>query len=224
MIKNSFIIVCLLVLFFSCKKDAAIILPAINSPNNMATGQDTMLPLAVGNYWIYQRSDNDSLSNISLQNSFDSVYIEKDTFIFGEQYFKFSHSNSTFFNFYYFFPNFYGSVFIRDSSGFLVTSNHKILLDNVHMHDTIERNVHSNYDYSCTVPDNFTQKQFLIGNYSGISMNCIYIRNHPQMMALDTFCTQMFVDKIGIVNSYYSYFGCLKNCRYNHQLIRYYLN
>ena len=86
-----------MVLFISCKKDAAITLPAINTfNNNTATSQDTMLPLAVGNYWIYQKSQDDSSGTYTMQNQFDSLYIEKDSIIFGNLYYKFKHADNYF--------------------------------------------------------------------------------------------------------------------------------
>ncbi|MES2513928.1 MAG: hypothetical protein V4580_07270 [Bacteroidota bacterium] len=222
MIKNGLILLSLICVFFSCKKDTLVMAPP-SSLSNTVTATDTMLPLSVGNYWIYQKSNDDTLGNLNLQNSFDSVYVEKDTFIVGEHYYKLGHSNSNFYN-YYFLPNFNGAVYIKDSANYLITSEHLVLLDKVHIHDTIRKDVFSVNEYACTVPDNFTQKQFVMGNHSGLSMNIIYIRNHPQSMVKDTACSQMFVDKIGIVKSIYSFSGCLKHCRYSQNLIRYHLN
>lgn len=225
MMKHILIVLTLIIAFFSCKKDTAISPPAPNFTNNTATSsQDTMLPLAVGNYWIYQKSDDDTLGNLNLQNSFDSVYVEKDTFIIGEHYYKLCHTNMNFLSYYYFY-NGSLSQYIKDSADYLVTRNYGILLDKIHVHDTIQRYIFAGgYEYACTVPDDFTQKQFVIGNYSGISMNTIFIRNHPMSMVKDTTCAQMFVDKVGIVKSIYSYSGCLKHCRYSQNLIRYHLN
>jgi len=189
---------------------------------NMDAVNDTMLPLAVGNYWIYQISQDDTLGGIHLQNSFDSVYIEKDTFIIGEHYYKLCHTNMGFYNYYYF--NSGPVQYLKDSSGYIVTKNAGVLFDKIHMHDTIRRDVYSPYDYSCVVPDNFFQKQFLIGNYSGISMNIIYIRNVPAITVRDTAWAQMFVDNIGIVRSFYYFIGCMKHCWTSHNLIRYHVN
>lgn len=224
MIKNSIIILSLVIVFFSCKKDAAISLPTPNLPNPTATNSfDTMLPLAVGNYWIYQISNDDTLGGVHLQNNFDSVYVEKDTLIVGEHYYKLCHTNMNFRDYYYFNG---GNLvrYLKDSSGYLVIKDWGILLDKVHMHDTIRKDVFSTYEYACTVPDFFTQKQFVLGNYSGISMNTLYIRNHPQSMVFDTACAQMFVNNIGVVRSYYYFSGCMKHCWTSHNLIRYHLN
>ena len=70
-------------------------------------------------------------------------------------------------------------MFIKYSSSYLVTQHAGILLDKIHIRDTIRKDVFSIYEYACTVPDDFTQKQFIIGTYSGISMNTIFYRNHP---------------------------------------------
>ncbi len=211
----------ILFLFFSCKKDPTVILT--QSTNNTSVNNDTMLPLAVGNYWIYQKSNDDTLGNLNLQNEFDSVYVEKDTFIVGEMYYKLRHTNINFY-YYYNFLNYNGVVYLRDSSNYLISSDHRLLLDKFNLHDTILKSVHSIYDYSCVVPDDFTQRQFVIGNYSGLSMNCIYIRNIPQHNIIDTVCAQMFVDKIGIAKSVYGFVSCSKYCKYSQNLIRYHLN
>jgi len=44
--------------------------------------------LKVGNYWIYQYFDIDSLGNATATNTYDSCYVEKDTTINGKTYFK----------------------------------------------------------------------------------------------------------------------------------------
>ena len=223
MIKNSLIIFSLIIIFFSCKKETLTLPVPNHNSNNSVAINDTMLPIAIGNYWIYQLSDDDTLGGVHLQNNFDSVYVEKDTFIVGEHYYKLCHTNINFRDYYHF--NGGGFVqYLKDSSGYLVIKNRGILLDKIHMHDTIQRNVYFPYEYSCLVPDSFSQKQFVLGNYSGISMNTLFIRNHPQSMVFDTACAQMFVDKIGIVKSFYYFSGCMKHCWTSHNLIRYHLN
>jgi len=44
--------------------------------------------LAVGNYWIYQQFEVDEAGNAVPKNVFDSAYVEKDTLINSETYFK----------------------------------------------------------------------------------------------------------------------------------------
>ncbi len=223
MMKKVLIVFSLIIMFFSCKKETLTLPDPNYNNNNSVTVNDTMLPLAVGNYWIYQLSDDDTLGSIHLKNNFDSVYVEKDTFIVGEHYYKLCHTNMNFRD-YFHFTNGNLAQYIKDSSGYLVTKNWGIMLDKVNMHDTIKRDIISSIEYSCLVPDSFSQKQFVLGNYSGISMNILFIRNHPQSMVFDTACAQMFVDKIGIVRSFYYFSGCMKYCWTSHNLIRYHLN
>jgi hypothetical protein len=82
----------ILFLFFSCKKDPTVILT--QSTNNTSVNNDTMLPLAVGNYWIYQMSRDDSSGTYTMLNDIDSLYIEKDSMISGELYYKFKHADN----------------------------------------------------------------------------------------------------------------------------------
>ena len=94
MIKNSLIILSFIIVFFSCKKDSVISLPPPNFPNTISTASmDTMLPLAIGNYWIYQKSTDDTSGYYSMTSEMDSVYVVKDTMVMGERRFKIAHSN-----------------------------------------------------------------------------------------------------------------------------------
>ncbi len=222
MIKNSFIIVCLLVLFFSCKKDALITLPAPNFANNTVSTSDSLLPLAVGNYWIYEKSNDDTLGELNLQGIFDSVYISKDTFVAGEQYFKFCHTNNQFINYFRFYNN-NGPQFIKDSAGYLVTIDHVLLLDTVHIQDTIHV-IGSSPERFCVVPDLFVNKQFLAGTFSGNIMKTIYFRTAPTSYFTDTICSSYYVKGVGLVKDQYAYSGCWKYCRYSNNLIRYHVN
>ncbi len=211
-----------MILFFSCKKDKSINEPETPEPTLQASGP--MQPLAVGNYWIYQLSSYDSAGAINLQNEFDSVYVAADTLISGAQYYKIGHTNTVSYAYYYNFGVNNPVMYIKDSLGFLVSLNHDILLDKVHLHDTIQKTVYSIYEYSCEVPNTFTQKQFLSGIHSGVSMDIIFHRTHPANTVTDTSCVQYYVENIGIVRTYYSFAGCLKQCRFGHNLVRYHLN
>ena len=222
MIKNSLIIFSLIIVFFSCKKDTLITLPTPNFPTNSSLGNDSLLPLAVGNYWIYEKSNDDTLGGLNLQSIFDSVYIAKDTFVAGEQYFKFCHTNNQFLNYFHF--NFYTSCqYIRDSLGYLVTIDHWLLLDTVHVKDTIAVN-NMPPERLCLVPDKFNNKQFLSGTFSGNIMKTIYFRTAPTSYFTDTICSAYYAKGIGLVKDQYAYSGCWKYCRYSNNLIRYHLN
>lgn len=66
------------VLFFSCKKD---------DDNNNITYPD-YANLKVGNYWVYQHFFIDTTGSDSALNVYDSCYVEKDTIINGNTYYK----------------------------------------------------------------------------------------------------------------------------------------
>ncbi len=219
--KNSLIVLSLIIVFFSCKKDTQIIPLVSNSPNNIASQSDSLLPLAVGNYWIYEKSNDDTLGGMNLQGIYDSVYIAKDTFIAGEQYFKFCHTNNQFLNYFRFNHN--GYQFIKDSAGYLVTIEQNLLLDTVHIQDTIFIN-NMPPERLCLVPDKFSNKQFLAGTFSGNIMKTIYFRTAPTSYFTDTICSAYFAKGIGLVKDQYAYSGCWKYCRYSNNLIRYHLN
>ena len=221
MMKSSLIVLSLVIVFFSCKKDTQIIPFVTNSPNSIASQSDSLLPLAVGNYWIYEKSNDDTLGGINLQGIYDSVYIAKDTFIAGEQYFKFCHTNNQFLNYFWFYNN--GYQFIKDSAGYLVTIDHILLLDTVHIQDTISIN-NMPPERLCRVPDKFNNKQFLSGTFSGNIMKTIYFRTAPTSYFTDTICSAYFAKGIGLVKDQYAYSGCWKYCRYSNNLIRYHLN
>ncbi len=98
----------ILVSFYACKTEEP-----------KPTIYDSYLPLAVGNYWIYQHFKiNADDSEIPL-NSFDSIFIKNDTIIDGQKYFAFYHKLSQ--NKINPGGTFTGiPTHLRDSAGFLV--------------------------------------------------------------------------------------------------------
>ena len=216
------LIICSLILFYSCDRDKKTITPEEPEPAPSVT--PSLFPMSVGNYWVYQLSNDDSLGNLNLQNGFDSVYVEADTMIASEHYYKFRHSNTTSYAGYYSFGNATSVQYLRDSSGYIVNANHQIVLDKTHINDTINRYIISPAEYVCTVPHTFSQKTFLIGTHSGNCMDVIYFRNIPAHYVIDVSSSTYYVNGIGTVRSYYSYASCLNQCRYSHNLIRYHGN
>jgi hypothetical protein len=116
--KNTKLIFSLVLLFFSfifnaCKKD-----PIENKTSSTTqTNSPSYSQLKVGNYWIYQRFEIDSLGNETALNKFDSCFIENDTVINNKIYYKMYR------------PKVYGSStptylvdFIRDSLHYIVNS------------------------------------------------------------------------------------------------------
>lgn len=74
---------------YSCKKEKK------SEPDCPPETEVTSTPipnysaLKVGNYWIYERFEVDEFGNSTSLNIIDSCYIEKDTVVNGQQYFKF---------------------------------------------------------------------------------------------------------------------------------------
>lgn len=100
----------------SCKKDKDIVPtpPATPAPITY----DNYSKLAVGNYWIYQKYTIDSLGNILATYGTDSCYVEKDTIINAQTYYKVFRPDPIFFQDY---------TFERDSLSYIVTSTGKII-------------------------------------------------------------------------------------------------
>lgn len=107
----------------SCKKDDEC-QPAITNNNtqviqNPGTNYSS---LQVGNYWIYQRFQLDPPSTETALPVFDSCYVEKDTLIHGNTYFKYvGYSNSLPTS-----PSAPTIEFLRDSLDYLVDLNGRI--------------------------------------------------------------------------------------------------
>ncbi len=93
---------CTLFIASSCKKD---------KPVDLTYPDYSMLN--VGNYWVYERFMVDSLGNATSLNQFDSCYIEKDTLLSGNTYFKMRYPDD-------FDQNVYRTNFFRDSSGYTI--------------------------------------------------------------------------------------------------------
>jgi len=107
-ISTSFII---LFLFAGCKKDNEII-PHLPSPPNEVIYPD-FSQLKVGNYWVYQQFIVDSSGNATPTNVYDSCYVEKDTLINNNTYFKVYRPNP-------YFPQ-WGYTYLRDSLHYIVS-------------------------------------------------------------------------------------------------------
>ena len=99
---------CMLFLFVSnsCKKEASPII------------YDTYFPLKVGNYWIYEEIRVDFSGTETSMNRLDSNYVEKDTVINGDTYYKVHKPNIVF-------PDYF--ELLKDSMHYIVNVNGKIL-------------------------------------------------------------------------------------------------
>lgn len=72
-------------LIYSCKKEDEVEVV----PTPTSTVYPNYSQLKVGNYWIYQRFEVDSLGNATPTAVYDSCYIDKDTIIDSQTYYKY---------------------------------------------------------------------------------------------------------------------------------------
>lgn len=82
---NALVVCLMLFCFIACKKNKNTE-PECEPTNEVVN--TSYSKLKVGNYWIYQHFIVDSLDNGTAINTFDSCYIQKDTVINGNTYFK----------------------------------------------------------------------------------------------------------------------------------------
>lgn len=135
--KKSIFASTLLALFlFACKKD---------QPANMVEYAD-YANLKTGNYWLYERYRLDADGTYTPLGIFDSTFVEKDTLINGNTYFKYMEDQLGT-------QPGYEATFIRDSLHYLVNSAGRILFSSENFVDTFaqhyevfENGSHSNLD------------------------------------------------------------------------------
>lgn len=87
--KQSFLLpaISIITMMSACKKNKETE-TATPAPAPAATNYPGYQPMKVGNYWIYQQFDVDTFGNATPRNVFDSCYVEKDTIINSQTYFK----------------------------------------------------------------------------------------------------------------------------------------
>ena len=119
-------IVLSMTLFFSCKKEKSVEPETIATPSATPLSYTNYSALKVGNYWIYQRFYTDDFGVETPMSIIDSCYIEKDTVILGNTYYKYmspkinSPSPSPDIQ------NPHSPEYYRDSLSYLVSSNGRI--------------------------------------------------------------------------------------------------
>ena len=101
----------------SCKKDDEGQNPN-PQPEPVITTYDNYSALKVGNYWIYEYFDVDSMGNATSKNLFDSCYVKNDTIINGNTYYRLVQPSAYFSD-----PTIYPqSRLLRDSLHYIVGS------------------------------------------------------------------------------------------------------
>jgi hypothetical protein len=159
--------------------------------------------------------------NCVLQNVFDSVYIVKDTIILTEKFYKIMHTNSGFDYYFNFSNNNY--VWLKDSLGYLINYQRRILLDTVNLKDTIEI-ASFGLGLRKLVPDTFVNRSFCLGTFSGNWMkNCfLYPPNFKQFNG--AFCYQAFVKNKGLIKARMLFTNNPYHSMYSFNLKNYHLN
>ena len=114
-----FIYIAVIFSFFHCKKKDAPALVIVENAPSPVKKYDNYLPLKIGNYWIYERFQIEQHGTTFSLNQFDSSYVEKDTLIRNNTFFKIRR--------YDFIFNQYRYLTIRDSLHYILDSSGKIL-------------------------------------------------------------------------------------------------
>ena len=119
--RKLFLLVLAISLFAACNKDKT-------NPQE----ESNYFPMQIGNYWVYQHYNIDSLGNETDMNKTDSVIIKRDTIINNKQYFVLEGTN------YPYNGNRWEILdYLRDSSGYLVNINGVIKCSNNNFSDTL---------------------------------------------------------------------------------------
>ncbi len=126
--KYFFSITIIIATIFSCNKQEDTTIDKFNDEAG------NFLPLAVGNYWIYEVNKVDIDGNTEFVNM-DSTYIYGDTLINNLNYFCFKSSSATSYNQY-----------LRDSSDYIVDQNGQRFLYQMLTNDTLYTKVFKNYN------------------------------------------------------------------------------
>jgi hypothetical protein len=123
--KNLIFLICVILsmLTISCKKNSS------DGPAPAVTAD--YFQLKTGNYWIYEGFKIDTNGLVSSTGVYDSAHIQKDTIIGGKTYYELWEKA-------YVIGDMQFPVYLRDSSGYLVTKDGITLASDCNFTDTIE--------------------------------------------------------------------------------------
>jgi len=207
----------------SCKKDTAVTPPVAAKNNSTPSPTSTSyINLQVGNYWVYNIYNVDTAGVETFANSTDSVYIQKDTIVGGKTYYYFNHVNSTAALYQDNMPMIYN--WVTDSSGFLKGISHYVLLDPVHLNDTIKTDTMTYGVILYVLPQTFTNEVVPAGTFSGVSMNTRMRYTHPNPFNGNPLSVNYYkyATGIGLCHSKTGYVSQPKS-GYSWQLLRYHI-
>lgn len=203
------------ILFYSCKKE--------DDQNQVFGGYVNYSTLKVGNSWIYQIYDVDSSGNSTPRNEYDSCYVEKDTIINSNTYYKVVKPNINYNE-----PFIY---YLRDSLHCIVNSSGKILLSSWEF----QSNIYENYwttetnDTILHVAIKMGDQNFIVstaaGNFSTVNAKETYTIN-PKFTypgGSIRYRNVRYSPNIGIVTEILPFYLSKPNY-YERRLVRYHLN
>jgi hypothetical protein len=182
----------MLLVSISCKKER------VELSTSSVTSLLTHIPLAVGNYWLYENYRIDtSLGTQKLMVQMDSIVITKDTTINNKEYFvrrgeKFSNG-----------VGFKLIDCIRDSSGYLVNSDGLILFAENNFTDTIYKwsnpGINSNYITSYSLMEVLSQPiTTSVGTFNN-GLNALEtITQHNYSPALIRKADHIYIKNVGL--------------------------
>lgn len=206
-----------LAMFISCDKDDDND-EIIENKNKEAS----YLPLEIGNYWIYQHYNIDSLGNETQVDRMDSVLISKDTMINDLQYYVLEGSS---------FPTnngIWGPIdFLRDSSGYVVNFQGKIRFSEDNFVDTLvfDNRIYGEdtvYTSSYKMENTAMQVSVPAGEFEVLNFKgTLYTpHNHPRI-ANPRYLNTYYSKNVGKVLSTYFYIHSLYISE--KRLVRYYV-
>ncbi|MBK9636818.1 MAG: hypothetical protein IPO63_03035 [Bacteroidetes bacterium] len=195
----------------SCKKDST---NPTNSPN--------FTQLKIGNYWIYERYNIDGSGNATATGIIDSCYVEKDTTINNNIYYKVIRPEVLVSN--------ADEKFVRDSLHYIVNEYGKILFSSQNFTDTFHHYyvTASTTDTVCEVSIKMADKNFIVscpaGQFKTYSYKHTFLM-YPNWNSQGSprYMDTRYAENIGIVTETFPFFANSPNY-VQRQLIRYKVN
>jgi hypothetical protein len=195
---------CIFIIASSCKKDDDVtIMPEAD-----------YYQLKSGNYWVYREYDIDTNGVVSAIDKWDSAYIDKDTVIRGYKYYKLWERG------FIFQPDQHAS-FLRDSSGYLISSSGYIMCSDNNFRDTLHvdtTNISLSHGFSKMIG-----KDSLInvpaGDFESITYRRTVIPSQPADPHPTRYCYNSYGKGVGRIKSHIFYYG--SGLQVESRLVRY---
>lgn len=189
----------LVALFTSCDKDNST--PIIDSADKA-----NYFPLQIGNYWVYEHYDIDSLGNETIKNRTDSVIISRDTIVNGNQYYILEGTN------YPFDGGSWGIVdILRDSSGCVVNEKGQVKFSANNFTDVLAskteiENEDTLYVLTYRMEKITNQVDVPVGEFEALNYKGTVITYNPSLNVKNPrYLNNYFADNVGKILETYFY-------------------